>query len=132
MHIDSTEIQYYNALIQVGTNGWISFGRSIEGSDPELFPPTSSAYVFWTYVIAPFWANQSTLDGGIVSWEIHNNSLSPDIIDQVNTFIKEEYGDSEFNGTWMMIFFWEDVAPLEESIVSLHDPVLDVNNSSCD
>lgn len=67
-----------------------------------------------------------------MSWEIHNNSLSPDIIDQVNTFIKEEYGDSEFNGTWMMIFFWEDVAPLEESIVSLHDPVLDVNNSSCD
>lgn len=118
MHIDSTEIQYCDVSMQVGTNGWISFSRSIGGYDPELFPATSSAYVFWTSVITPFWANQSTLNGGIVSWEIHNNSLSPDIIDQVNTLIEEEYGDSEFNGTWMMICFWEDVAPLEESYVS--------------
>lgn len=125
MHNDSTGIQYCNVSMQVGTNGWISFGRSIEGYNPELFPATSSAHVFWTSVITPFWANQSTLYGGIVSWEIHNNSLSPDIIDQVTTFIEEEYGDSEFNGTWMMICFWEDVAPLEESYVSLFDLTLE-------
>lgn len=67
-----------------------------------------------------------------MSWEIHNNSLSPDIIDQVNNFIKDEYGDSQFNGTWMMICFWEDVSPLEESYVSLHDPALERSNTACD
>lgn len=44
-----------------------------------------------------------------MSWEIHNNSLSPEIFNQVNGFIKDEYGDNYFSGTCMVIGFWEDV-----------------------
>ena len=83
------------------------------------FPPTS-ADVFWTYLIAPFWGNLSTISSGLVSWEVHTSSLSPDLFDLVNTFISDEYGDDNFNGTWMFTGFWEDLLASETtSSVSL-------------
>ena len=48
-----------------------------------------------------------------MSWEIHNRTLSPDMFDLVDDFIKEEYGDGSFNGTWMLISFWEDLVASE-------------------
>ena len=50
-----------------------------------------------------------------MSWEIHNDTLSPDVFNLVNDFIKEEYGDGYFNGTWMLITFWEDLVTSETS-----------------
>lgn len=71
-------------------------------------------------MIAPFWGNFSTFLGGEVSWEIHNTTLSSDVIGRVSDFIKDEYGDVKFNGTWMMISFWENVTPAgDSSVVSL-------------
>ena len=98
--------------LQVDTDGWIAFGQSIEDAEPETFPPTS-ADVFWTFVIAPFWGNLSSISSGLVSWEIHNNTHSPEIFDLVNEFIEYEYGDGNFNGTWMFIGFWEDLLASE-------------------
>ena len=46
-------------------------------------------------------------------WEIHNRTLSPDMFDLVDDFIEEEYGDGYFNGTWMLISFWEDLVASE-------------------
>ena len=55
-----------------------------------------------------------------MSWEIHNTTLSSDVIGRVSDFIKDEYGDVKFNGTWMMISFWENVTPAgDSSVVSL-------------
>lgn len=106
--------------LKVGTDGWISFGRGINNSSPDLFP-TTSAEVFWTFIVAPFWSNLDTSQSGNVSWEIHNISLSSDAVTRVNDFIHDEYGDMEFNGTWMIIVFWEDVTPSgESSPVSCH------------
>ena len=51
----------------------------------------------------------------MVSWEIHNSTLSSDLVTQVSNFIQEEYGDENFNGTWMIIGFWEDVGTSGES-----------------
>ena len=84
------------------------------GDEPETFPATS-ADVFWTFLIAPFWGNLSSTTGGLVSWEIHTSSMSPDLFDLVNAFIEDESGDSQFNGTWMFISFWEDVLASETS-----------------
>lgn len=99
-------------LLQVGTDGWITFGRSLQASEPELFP-SSSADIFWTYIIAPFWGDLSTVDSGIVSWEIHNTTLSPELLNDVDTFISVEYGDEYFNGTWMIVGFWENLLESE-------------------
>ena len=99
---------------KVGTDGWISFGHALNNSNPALFP-TNSADEFWTFTVAPFWSNLDTSQGGNVSWEIHNISLSHELIETVNNFIHDEYGDVNFNGTWMLLGFWEDVTPSGKS-----------------
>ena len=53
------------------------------------------------------------MGSGIVAWEIHNSSLSPDLLEQVDMFINDEYGDEYFNGTWMVVGFWEDLVASE-------------------
>lgn len=59
-----------------------------------------------------------------MTWEIHNDSLSPDLFDQVNSFIADEYGDSYFNGTWMLIASWEDIASSDGNfLVSCMDAI---------
>ena len=50
-----------------------------------------------------------------MSWEIHNCTHSPEVFDLVENFIKEEYGDGYFNGTWMLISFWEDLVASEST-----------------
>lgn len=86
----------------------ISFGRYVfESTDPALFP-TTSPDIFWSYVVAPFWANFNATQYGNVSWEIHDISQSPDLLNQVNNFIQVDEGIN-FTGTWMMIGFWEEL-----------------------
>lgn len=48
-----------------------------------------------------------------MSWEIHNNVQSPDLVDRVNTFIQNQYG-LNFTGNWMLVGFWEDLSPDDE------------------
>ena len=95
-------------FLQVSTNGAISFGQAFLNSNPEVFP-SSSGEVFWSYLAAPFWADISTTQSGSVSWEIHENLESPDLLAQVDNLIQQEYGDLNFNGLWMLIGFWENV-----------------------
>ena len=95
-------------LLQVISNGAISFGQAFLNSNPEVFP-SSSGEVFWSYLAAPFWADISTTQSGSVSWEIHENLESPDLLAQVDNLIQQEYGDMNFNGLWMLIGFWENV-----------------------
>ena len=93
---------------KVGTNGAITFGDTI-GDDadiPELFPPS-----IWTYMVAPFWQNVNTTDKGRVVWDILDHSL-----ESVNTLIKDEQGDTHFNGLWMLVASWEDVALVGDSV----------------
>lgn len=48
-----------------------------------------------------------------MSWEIHNNVQSADLVDRVNTFIQNQYG-LNFTGNWMLVGFWEDLSPDDE------------------
>ena len=48
-----------------------------------------------------------------MSWEIHNNVQSPDLVARVNSFIQNQYG-LNFTGNWMLVGFWEDVSPDNE------------------
>ena len=89
------------------TNGYISFGRRFSLPVPVLFPSTSPD-VFWSYIVAPFWADLQTTLGGSVSWEILDIAYTPEVFDQVNVFIKN-IKDVNFNGTWMLVAFWENV-----------------------
>ena len=97
---------------QVSTNGLITFGSFRLNSEPERFP-TADADTFWTFIVAPFWADFDTTVGGTVLWEIHNSTNSLDLLMQVDNFIRDEYGDADYTGTWMLVAFWENVQPSE-------------------
>ena len=74
-------------------------------------------------MIAPFWANFDTTMGGAVSWELHDSSNSPLLVQTVDSFIEVEYGDQNFEGSWMLVVFWENVQPSEQTQVSFCFPL---------
>ena len=96
--------------MQVSTNGYITFGSFLINTEPELFPTTNSE-TFWTFFVAPFWANFDTSLGGMVSWELHDQQNSSSLLADVDDFISGEYGDADFSGAWMLVTFWEGVLP---------------------
>ena len=104
--------------LQVSTNGIITFGSPLISSEPEELPPTDSD-AFWTYMIAPFWADFDTTMGGTVSWEMHSRQNSPALVATVDSFIAVEFGDQTFEGSWMLVAFWENVQPSELTNVSI-------------
>lgn len=97
-------------IFQVNTNGYISFGRPLIQGPPEGFPP-ESVDAFWTYMVAPFWADFDTTMAGNVSWEVHNSDNSLALVRSVDAFIAVEGGDASFESSWMLVGFWENVQP---------------------
>lgn len=71
-------------------------------------------------MVAPFWADFDTTMGGSISWEIHDNISSPALVGQVNSFVQGEYGDQTFQGSWMLVAFWQNVQPSDQSEVSIN------------
>ena len=65
-------------------------------------------------MVAPFWQNVNTTDKGRVVWDILDHSL-----ESVNTLIKDEQGDTHFNGLWMLVASWEDVALVGDAVSNL-------------
>lgn len=95
----------------MGSNGHVSFRIDYTHFDAELFP-TTNPNIYWDFVAAPFWSDIDLREEGSVSWEIHNLEQSQDLINSVSIFIRENYnGAEEFDGTWMMVVYWEDVHP---------------------
>lgn len=104
--------------MQVSTNGLISFGRNFSESTPDIFPP-STPDTFWRYIVAPFWADFNTMMNGSVSYDIYTMENSSDLLNNVNTLIQIEHGDSFFNGEWMLVAYWEDIqSPFSSDMVS--------------
>lgn len=96
----------------------MTFGVPLITSEPEFLPPTDGD-TFWTYLIAPFWADFDTTIGGTVSYEVHDRQNSPSLVERVDSFIANEYGDNNFFGSWMLIAFWENVEPSGPTDVSI-------------
>ena len=58
--------------------------------------------------MAPFWDDADIRGGnGQISYEIHTSGY---ILDYVSEFIRFQ-NPSEFQGTWMMIVYWDAVHP---------------------
>ena len=98
--------------MQVGTNGIISFGEEYTHFDASLFPTTLAAS-YYSYVVAPYWADVDNRADGRIYWEIHTSqgeAVSQQLITRVNDFIFNETTVS-LGGTWMMVTTWEDVYP---------------------
>ena len=94
---------------KVGSNGLISFGTS--GYNPYSntnFPGNSGRYL-----IGPFWDDINTNNGGETSYETFQSSY---YLGQVNAFLNRKRAIvAEFEGTWMMVAYYDDVAPISGS-----------------
>ena len=85
------------------TNGLISFGAPYTSFFNQVFP----GGVANLYLIAPFWDDVNTVDGGTISYEIHT---SGDTLELVSEYIRDQT-NTDFEGYWMMVVFWDSVRP---------------------
>ena len=58
--------------------------------------------------MAPFWDDADTRsDSGDVSYEVHESGF---YLDQINLFLRRNR-PSYFQGTWMMVIYWNAINP---------------------
>ena len=73
----------------------------------------------YTQIITPFFSvtDQST---GSISYEIHQNNGSHDMLSHVNSIIsKHTTENTSFSGTWLLIATWDEVQPHGKNYVSV-------------
>ena len=93
--------------MQVGTNGYFSFGRQVTNCCPIPFP--NGPY----YLVAPFWSDIDIRgdDGGEIYYQVHSRgskSVSDELLDEVSVFISNSQ-QTVFNGSWMLVATWDHV-----------------------
>lgn len=113
-------------MIQVATNGLLSFGEAYSHYDPEPFPGTSTS-VQNGHLIAPFWDDiDISGGGGHVYYQTFSSddsdSLTTTNLNAVNTYINSVHGDGSFEGTWMLVAHWDQVSPYPHG--SFPSPIL--------
>ena len=59
-----------------------------------------------------------------MSYEVHDRQNSPTLVETVDSFIANEYGDSNFEGNWILVAFWENVEPSGSTDVSIIRKIL--------
>ena len=93
--------------MQVGTNGLISFGSPYNHFFNQPFP--GSVFVSSRYLVAPFWDDVDIRGGnGEISYMTF---VAGEELNTVNTFIQRQTNYTTFEGTWMMVVFWDRVHP---------------------
>ena len=66
---------------------------------------------YYSYVVAPYWADIDNRIDGRIYWEIHTSqggTVSQQLLTRVNDFLFNETGVS-LGGTWLMVATWDRV-----------------------
>ena len=87
--------------MQLMRNGIILFNNS-EANQAYTFKPQKFPSSIFSYVLAPFWVNNASVNSVVLSYDVFSGS-SPEL-DKVNRHIVStgEY----FKGTWMLVTRW--------------------------
>ena len=98
---------YVLCLLQVGTNGLLSFESAYNEFSNQVFPGSSE--ISSRYLVAPFWddIDISRDETGQISYEIHQSGY---YLDRVNDFLQRKR-PSAFSGSWMFVAYWDSVRP---------------------
>ena len=92
---------------QIGTNGLLSFGSGYNSWSNQDFPGNSA--ISSRYLVAPFWDDVDIRgDNGEISYQVFQ---SGDDMEIVSSFIRSQTSFTTFEGTWMMVVFWDSVHP---------------------
>ena len=98
---------YILESLQVGTNGYFSFGTRRTVYTPSRFSFTSTP----NYLVAPFWADIDIRINGSISYEVHSTSAGSSsiaLLNRVSTFISNQK-NTQFSGNWMLVASWSQV-----------------------
>ena len=102
-------------MIQVSTNGIISFGSQFPHFGATLFPNDNNPTVFNSCVAAPYWGDIDNRNLGEIWYETHaagQSSYSDSQLQQVsNLVISERNLSYSFQGTWMVVATWNRSVP---------------------
>lgn len=92
---------------QIGTNGLLSFETGYNSWANQEFPGSIS--INTRYLVAPFWDDVDIRGGnGVISYQIFQTGTE---IASVSSFIQTTTNYTTFEGTWMMVVFWDAVHP---------------------
>ena len=91
-------------LLQVSTNGLISFGTAYTNYDVRTFP-------IEVPVVAPYWADIHTANGRVV-YRIADETL----LGNINTFISSREG-TIFAGSFALVVRWDRVCPYSGDLI---------------
>lgn len=90
-------------LIQVNTNGAISFLRTLNTFTPLPFPLSDGRRI-----VAPFWADVDIRNGGDVFYrETTNSTILQRATDDVRVYVPSQI---RFSAAWVFIATWDNVA----------------------
>ena len=106
------------SIVQVGTNGIVSFGQPFYFNNPSIFP-TDNFFIHSTNVTAPFWSDMDTRVAGSVSYETHqrgSNAESNAKLERVSGFIAARENIS-FTASWMLLAHWDRVHPYPHGLI---------------
>ena len=104
--LTANQIHFVESL-QVGTNGYFSFGIRRTITRPSLFSSTSP----YNYLVAPFGADIDIRIHGSISYEVHSTSAGSSsiaLLNRVSTFISNQK-NTQFSGNWMLVASWSQV-----------------------
>jgi len=91
------------SLLQVNTNGVISFLVQVSQYTPDTFPLDGNRRL-----VAPFWADVDTRKGGDV---FYRETTDPNLLQQATNHVTATYvGHQNFRATWLFIATWNEVA----------------------
>ena len=91
----------------------MSFGIEFPHFSAALFP-TESAATYFDFAVAPYWADNDARLNGLVSWEMYSigdGAAADDIIQRVNDFINANTVETDFEGNFIFVGFWEEMHP---------------------
>ena len=91
-------------IIQISSNGLLSFGTSFSSHEPRSFPLSSAV------VIAPFWDDIHLSYTGIAKYGIVTPIDNPNIIDVVEKFL-ELNENVVLKLDWVLVAKWMNVCP---------------------
>ena len=89
----------------MSTNGLISFDTPVTTFFNVPFPSFLTNF----YVIAPFWDDINTNNGGTISYDV-NEDPSSSTMQTVSTYVSAQIG-ADFAGYWMLVVYWNEVPP---------------------
>ena len=95
-------------LLQVGSNGLLSFRSRINPFTPSLFPTTN--FVRNGFVVAPFWSDVDARIAGCIQYQVFDPVSDNATISEVSSYISQATNKS-FSGVWMLVAEWRDVHP---------------------